>query len=242
MGDAEAGKQPGDVFIFITDGNPMVCHLMASALQRSRYGLNVMGFATDSESTLSAFAESKSQVDVLLISAHLREGPAAGLKLARKIRASYPRTRIIALLDSSERATVLEAFRSGCNGIFSREQQIEMLCKCIHVVQGGQVWASTREITFVLEALCDHGSSSATVAPKVQNGRVPLTDREQDLVRLVAEGLSNRDISRQLNLSEHTVRNYLFRIFNKVGTSNRIELALYAIHHGQANRAEARQS
>jgi DNA-binding NarL/FixJ family response regulator len=56
-----------------------------------------------------------------------------------------------------------------------------------------------------------------------------LTKREQGVVHLVAEGLTNRDISQQLNLSEHTVRNYLFRIFNKVGTSNRLELALYAI-------------
>ena len=56
-----------------------------------------------------------------------------------------------------------------------------------------------------------------------------LTKREEGVVHLVAEGMTNRDISQELKLSEHTVRNYLFRIFNKVGTSNRLELALYAI-------------
>ena len=64
-----------------------------------------------------------------------------------------------------------------------------------------------------------------------------LTKREEGVVHLVAEGLTNRDISHQLNLSEHTVRNYLFRIFNKVGTSSRLELALYAIDHQQNSLA-----
>ena len=65
-----------------------------------------------------------------------------------------------------------------------------------------------------------------------------LTKREEGVVHLVAEGLTNRDISQQLNLSEHTVRNYLFRIFNKVGTSNRLELALYAIDRREGNNAQ----
>jgi DNA-binding NarL/FixJ family response regulator len=60
-----------------------------------------------------------------------------------------------------------------------------------------------------------------------------LTQREESLVHLVSQGLTNRDISKQLNLSEHTVRNYLIRIFNKLGTSNRVELALYGIHRSK---------
>jgi two-component system nitrate/nitrite response regulator NarL len=63
-----------------------------------------------------------------------------------------------------------------------------------------------------------------------------LTKREKELVQLVTEGRTNRDISRELGLSEHTVRNYLFRIFNKLGTSNRLELALYAIHQKSQDR------
>ncbi len=73
------------------------------------------------------------------------------------------------------------------------------------------------------------GSAQWAEPPALAKGPNALTKREADLVTLVSEGLTNRDISRQLNLSEHTVRNYLFRIFNKVGTSNRLELALYAL-------------
>jgi DNA-binding NarL/FixJ family response regulator len=65
-----------------------------------------------------------------------------------------------------------------------------------------------------------------------------LTSREEGVVLLVAEGMTNRDISRQLQLSEHTVRNYLFRIFNKLGTSNRLELALYALQRKRSNHPQ----
>jgi len=73
---------------------------------------------------------------------------------------------------------------------------------------------------------------------KGTNGTKLLTKREEELVHLVAEGLTNRDISRQLSLTEHTVRNYLFRIFNKLGTSNRLELALYVIKQKEPSEAQ----
>jgi DNA-binding NarL/FixJ family response regulator len=120
---------------------------------------------------------------------------------------------------------VVEAFRAGASGIFSRDQSSELLCKCIHAVHQGQVWASSKQLRFVIEAL----GPSLPAKPLWKRTPGLLTKREEGVVDLVAEGLTNRDISRQLNLSEHTVRNYLFRIFNKVGSSNRLELALYAI-------------
>jgi DNA-binding NarL/FixJ family response regulator len=87
------------------------------------------------------------------------------------------------------------------------------------------VWANSKELHFVIEAL---GPAVPLKTISVR-GTGLLTKREEGVVHLVAEGMTNRDISHELNLSEHTVRNYLFRIFNKVGTSNRLELALYAI-------------
>jgi len=106
-----------------------------------------------------------------------------------------------------------------------------MLCKCIRAVDGGQIWADRNQQRFIIEAL-----AMAQPQPiKGANGTNLLTKREDELVRLVAEGLSNRDISRRLGLTEHTVRNYLFRIFNKLGTSNRLELALYVIKQRAAH-------
>src|SRR5258708_5522165 len=123
------------------------------------------------------------------------------------------------------RDLVVEGFRAGADGVFSRGESFEMLCKCIRAVGGGQIWANLSQQRFIIEAL----AMGQPQPIKGANGANLLTKREDELVRLVAEGLTNREISRQLGLTEHTVRNYLFRIFNKLGTSNRLELALYVI-------------
>ena len=160
-----------------------------------------------------------------MIGARLEEEDMAGFSLTRELLALPSKLNVIMILDSDKPAMVVEAFRAGASGIFSRDQSSELRCKCIHAVHQGQVWASSKELRFVIEAL-----GQALPAKSVcTRGSSLLTKREEGVVDLVAEGLTNRDISHQLNLSEHTVRNYLFRIFNKVGTSNRLELALYAI-------------
>jgi DNA-binding CsgD family transcriptional regulator len=101
-----------------------------------------------------------------------------------------------------------------------------MLCTCIHAVSRGQIWARSEQLRFIIQEATANGE-----ARPIRNaiGTELLTKREEELAQLVAEGLTNRDISKRLNLTEHTVRNYLFRIFNKLGTSNRLELALYVI-------------
>jgi two-component system nitrate/nitrite response regulator NarL len=219
------------VGVFIAESSRMGCQLMAAALRRGRYRLAVVGFAMDTTETLTVL--SKTRADVAVISAHLRDGAAAGLTAAREIRASYPNIRVIIVLDSIEDAIVVESFRAGASGIFSREEPFELMCKCIHAVHRGQIWANSKAMRFVVDALAR--TSVEAVDSKLSRGQFLLTERERTVVRLVAEGLTNRDISRQLNLSEHTVRNYLFRIFNKVGASTRLELALYVVSQRTAN-------
>jgi two-component system, NarL family, nitrate/nitrite response regulator NarL len=214
-----------EVTVFIGDDTRMGCELMATALKRSRYKLTVIGSATDSAGICEGLRQSQSSVAI--ISARLKEGATAGFNVTREVRTSHPETSVIMMLDSIERFPVIEAVRAGATGIFSREERFELLCKCVHAVSQGQVWAGNKEMRFIID-LVAQGSAEST-APPISRGSNGLTKREADLVTLVAEGLTNRDISRQLNLSEHTVRNYLFRIFNKVGTSNRLELALYAL-------------
>ena len=207
----------------------MACELMANAFRRSRYRLSCVGCAVDSVGVHAMLKEA--QPDVAIISAHLKDGPVAGFGLTREIRASHPMTSVIMLLDSCTRPIVIEAFRAGAHGILSRDEPCEVLCKCIHTVYQGQVWANSNQLQFLIEALAET-SPVYILSPKSVRGTNSLTEREKRVVQLVTEGLTNRDISRQLNLSEHTVRNYLFRIFNKVGTSNRLELALYALNQG----------
>ena len=155
----------------------------------------------------------------------------SGFKATRELRSQSSDARVILLLDVEQPQTVVDAFRAGAVGVFSREEPFEVLCKSILKVHEGQFWISNRQIQYLVDSLKD--SPPAITDAK---GTQLLTKREQGLVHLVAEGRTNKEISRELNLSEHTVRNYLFRIFNKLGTSNRLELALYAINHGQTMR------
>ena len=213
----------GTVKVFIADGSQMSCQLIAAALRRGRYRTKVVGYATGPAGIREGL--NKNEADVAVIGARLEEDTLAGFMVTRDILAAHSKLSAIMILDSSKPTMVVEAFRAGATGIFSRDQSSELLCKCIHAVHQGQVWASSKELLFMIEAL------GTTLAPKPigLRGSGVLTKREEGVVHLVAEGLTNRDISHQLNLSEHTVRNYLFRIFNKVGTSSRLELALYAI-------------
>lgn len=227
----------GPVGVFIAESSRMGSQLMSAALRRGRYRLAVVGFAMDSTEALASLR--KTPADVAVVSTHLRDGAAAGLNLAREIRASHPKTRVVMVIDSVEEAIVVESFRAGASGIFSREEPFELMCKCIHAVHQGQIWANSKAMRFVVDALAR--TTTDTAQTKLSRGQFLLTERERRVVQLVAEGLTNRDISRQLNLSEHTVRNYLFRIFNKVGASTRLELALYVVSQRAATEGTPSQ-
>jgi DNA-binding NarL/FixJ family response regulator len=139
------------------------------------------------------------------------------------------------LLDVSERTQVIEAFRAGARGVFSRSESLKSLAKCIHCVNVGQVWANSKELRYLLEALGEALPMRVIDA----RGAALLSRREQEVVRCVAEGLSNREIAQRLGLTEHTVKNYLFRIFDKLGVSKRVEVVLYAYSLGNAASSDA---
>jgi two-component system nitrate/nitrite response regulator NarL len=220
------------VKVFIADGSQLSCQLIAAAVRRGRYRTRVVGYATDALGIREGLEEN--DADVAVIGARLEDEALAGFDVTREIVASPSKPSVIMILDSNKPAMVVEAFRAGASGIFSRDQSSELLCKCIHAVHKGQIWASSKELRFVIEAL----GPAAPAKTITVRGTVLLTKREEGVVHLVAEGMTNRDISQELKLSEHTVRNYLFRIFNKVGTSNRLELALYAIDRREGHEQQ----
>ncbi len=211
---------PSVLTVLIADSSRMGCQLLAAALKRRPQHINVVASAVNSTETLNA--AKKHAPHVALISANLQDGSLVGFKVLRELHASHPKTRVIMLLASPERDLVVDAFRGGSRGILCRADSIDKLGKCIHSVHKGQIWASSNELQFLLEALAE------AVPLRVVNaqGINLLTKREDQVVHLVAAGLTNREISCELNLSEHTVKNYLCRIFDKLGVSTRVELIL----------------
>lgn len=221
--------------VLIIERSQMSSELMAAGLRRSRYRMEVIGCTATRAGIRSILR--KREASVALIGA-LKDGPKAAFDVTRELRISYPAMSIIMLLDSMERSSLVDAFRAGAVGILSRDEPFNVLCKCIHSVHRGQVWAASEVLRFALEALAETPLISKNQNNPSRGPKALLTKRENDIVSSVTEGLTNRDISRRLNLSEHTVRNYLFRIFNKLGTSNRLELALYALQPRSVDPSE----
>jgi len=218
------------VKIVIAEANHMNCQLVESAFRPRRRRVFVVASAADSNRALTLLKEA--EPDVAIISAQLREGPLEGYRVLRALRSLQTRTRAIMLLDSRERELVLDAFRCGAHGVIFRDEPLDTLSKCIHAVHNGQVWASSQHLGYLLDAL----GRTLPVHLQDPRGRGLLTKREEDVVRLLAEGLTNRDIAAQLGLSEHTVRNYLFRVFDKLGVSTRVELVLYCLQERTERR------
>src|ERR1700756_146814 len=144
--------RPGNhVRVFVADSSALECQLMVRALQRSCKAIKVVGSASESVEIRKGLQ--KNSPEVVIISADLSDGRGAGLQIVREVRASYSPTRVVVLVEFPERAVVVEAFRAGADGVFSRREPFEMLCKCLHAVYGGQVWASSEVLRFVIEAM-----------------------------------------------------------------------------------------
>lgn len=181
------------------------------------------------EEGISGVAE-RELVDIALVSP--AESSRRDMKfLFRRLRVELPAVRLIALLDSRDKNRVVDAFREGARGVLSLNHvAFEILCQCVDLVDSGQIWASNEEIGWVIDAFEAKAMQEGTLNIVDAAGLKLLTGREEEVVLLVMDGLSNREIARTLTLSEHTVKNYLFHVFDKLGVSSRTELVAYAVN------------
>jgi DNA-binding NarL/FixJ family response regulator len=142
-----------------------------------------------------------------------------------ELRKCFPQTSVIVLLRSESEELIVDAFRAGARGVFCRAEPLHSLCRCIDAVHRGQVWANSSQLRSVLDAF----ASAAPLRLVNSKGRALLTKRELDVAKLVVDGHTNREVAHKLGLAEHTVSNYLFRIYEKLGISSRVELVLYSL-------------
>lgn len=209
--------------IAVADSNQMACRLLSEALAKQP-GLSVVASVVDDEALLRSVKTLKPEIAV--ISAAFQGGPLKWQSGVQEVLGQTSLCPWILLLDHSEPQAVVAAFRAGAKGVFSRAQSdIALLAKCIRRVMEGQVWVDSKQMLYLLDAFTGNGNGK----PKPAAGPPKLTPREETVVSLVVQGMVNREIAETLHLSEHTIKNYLFRIFDKLGVSNRVELALYAV-------------
>jgi DNA-binding NarL/FixJ family response regulator len=204
------------ICVIVLDSSQIHSQLLADGMGRD--GRLVASSARTPADFLQAAAQSP--VDVVVISSTLDEEPGRGFEVLRNFRSLRPDVPAVMLLDASKREMVVDAFRAGARGVLGRQSSLADLCKSIHCVHQGQVWANSKEMAFALDVLADLPAISAVD----HRGINLLSERELEVVQCLAEGLTNREIGDRLGLSRHTVKNYLFRIFDKIGVSSRMEL------------------
>ncbi len=214
--------------VLVADSGPIQSQLLVRALKTHR---EFEVFAVSLEAAVLHEFMRANPVDVVLVASSQR----SDLSILRWLRVSHPKVAPVLLVPGDNRELVVNAFRAGAKGLFLFDHSpFRLLCKCITCVSQGQIWINHPQMHFLLDAL----SEVTTLRVVNTHGRQLLTPREEQVVALVADGLSNREVAGELGLSEHTVKKYLLRIFDKLGISTRVELVLYAVSHGENRAAE----
>ena len=213
-------KQAADrttIRVLVADNSLVHTQSLADAL-RGDPELEVLSSQSDVKAVIETALDCG--IDVLVISSNLEDSANHDFEVLRDLRALRPELRPVVLMSSSKTEVILDAFRAGARGVFSRHESIETLRKCVRCVYQGQIWANGQQMSAAIDAL----ASLPPIRALDTKGLSLLSKREMEIVQSLAEGLTNREIAQRFGLSQHTVKNYLFRVFDKLGASNRIEL------------------
>jgi DNA-binding NarL/FixJ family response regulator len=216
------------VRVLIADDDPIVRQAVRAVLD-SFAGVQVAGEAADGGQAIERVAELSP--DILLLDLQMPNLP--GLEALRNLPSSRIPTRTILLCSAITKRQVLEALQLGARAVLLKSD-VQDLRQAIEAVMHGEYWIDGKRVTNVVEVV--RQLSSATGLATNQATRYGLTPREVEIINAVTQGLMNKDIGQVLSISEETVKRHLTNIFNKVGMSNRLELALFAIEHGLASR------
>jgi DNA-binding NarL/FixJ family response regulator len=182
-----------------------------------------------SSASLLVSSLSTTRPDVVLISTPIEPGP--GPEVLSVIQTSYPDIKVIVLSTATDQDEFVRNVRLGARGIVQKSTSGSMLIKAIRKVQDGEFWLDRSTTAEVVRHFTERRTATPT-EPRPNEGRLPtLSRREREIVNLVTHGLRNKELAEKLQISEQTVKNHMHNIFDKLGVSDRLELALYAIHH-----------
>ena len=167
--------------------------------------------------------------DVLLLSLEI-EGT-SGYSLLEQFQAAGLGTRVIAVCGNSRMEHCVQAVRLGCRGLLPEGTEGSLVLKCIRKVYEGELWLDRATTSEVLRHLTQQPPANSKARVREEKAS-PLSPREREIVLLVTQGFRNKELAEKLVISEQTVKNHMHNIFDKLGVSDRLELALYAIHNG----------
>jgi DNA-binding NarL/FixJ family response regulator len=168
-------------------------------------------------------AVKKFSCDVVIFEAALAPNP---VEAVTELLRQNPQVRFVVVTPGADEDMTLELFRRGAHGIVSREVEPELLVDCLRKVAAGETWLDTQGVHWVLDAYRNQSSRPANGRPKVQ-----LTPKESLIVSCVTQGMKNKEIALRVGTTEQVVKNYLRKVYDKLGVADRLELALYCLNH-----------
>ena len=219
--------QPRPIRVVIADDHPILREGLRRLLEDDG-GFEVVGQAADGGEAVRLAREL--QPDVLLLD--LAMPRVSGLEALRELAGTAPSPRVLVLTVAIDDAQLVQALEMGARGVVLKEAATELLFKAIRTVVAGQYWVGRDTVSDIVRHLCERAEAAARrrLSPAER-----LTPREREIVAAVASGESNRDMAKRLSLAEGTVKHHISNVFDKLGVSNRAELAAYATSHGLAD-------
>ena len=216
--------------ILIADDHPIVRDGLRKLLSLED-DFEIVGEANDGREVLDLIQDV--EPDVLLLD--LRMPNLDGLSTLQAMQQTGKRTKVIILTASEDKNEFVQAMKLGCSGIVLKQTAPELIVKSIRKVHAGEIWLDSHTTAAVIRQFVANDEPPAMAPPPQattrDRERSPLSQREREIVALVAQGFKNKEMAEKMFISEQTVKNHLHNIFDKLGVSDRLELALYAIHN-----------
>jgi DNA-binding NarL/FixJ family response regulator len=217
---------PGPVKVLIADDHPIVREGLRRLLSLED-DVEIVGEAGDGEATVSMV--DRLDPDIVLLD--IRMPGMDGFGALQKLQRLGKKTRVIVLTASEDKNEYVQAMKLGCSGIVLKQTAADLIIKSIRKVHAGEIWLDSHTTAAVMRQFANPTDLGVPTGVRSRD-RSPLSQREREIVALVAQGYKNKEMAEKLFISEQTVKNHLHNIFDKLGVSDRLELALYAIHKG----------
>ena len=213
--------------IVIADDHPILRDGLKKLLSLED-DFEVAGEACDGREVLDRVQELRPDILLLDISMPNLDGLAA----LQVLQQTNNKTKVIILTASEDKNQFVQAMKLGCSGIVLKQTATDLIIKSIRKVYGGEIWLDSHTTAAVMRQFASPSDAGSATPGGKSRERSPLSTREREIVQLVAQGFKNKEMAEKMFISEQTVKNHLHNIFDKLGVSDRLELALYAIHKG----------
>ncbi len=214
--------------VLIADSHPVVREGLGVILA-TEPGISVVGQAQDGVEALELVGSL--DPDVMLLELNLPR--LNGLGVLRSLAMRSARVRVVLFTGSESKEEFVEAMKLGCAGILLKNSPASLIAKSIHKVNEGEIWLDANTTAAVIRqfAAPTDFAAPAPGSSKTPRDRAQLSQREREIIVLIAQGYKNKEIAEKMFITEQTVKNHLHNIFDKLGVSDRLELALFAIHN-----------